>query len=166
MEASAAGTQRSSSCNARRNQAKSTRHPVTNLVIRAAPSATPPAAWQRLEFAFLSVFCSIFLGFFLACLSLLQLLLLLLLLLLFFGVQLVRHERADSPSKDINSYGCRKGAEQRRGVGSGVRRVHSLGVDNRARVLDAQVRVASGMWQVDRARRRHQSERLPNALVA
>lgn len=86
----------------------------------------------------------------------------------FFGVQLVRHERADSPSKHINSYGCRKGAEQSREKGEGrqgVRRVHSLGVDNRARVLDAQVRVASGMWQVDRARQ-HQSECLPNALVA
>lgn len=76
------------------------------------PPATPlPAAQspsERLKRVSLRVFCSIFLGFFLAILILLQLLLLLR-LLLFFGVQLVRHERADSASKDINSYGSRKG---------------------------------------------------------
>lgn len=53
----------------------------------------------------------------------------------FFGVQLVRHERADSPSKDINSYGCRKGAEQSRegregkggkGCGASIRWVSTI----------------------------------------
>lgn len=110
------GAQRSFSCNARRNQAKSTRHPVTNLLIRAAPpSPQSVAAWKRLGSRFSQYFAVFFWAFSRlsqyppaaaaaaapSCSS-------------FFGVQLVRHERADSPSKDINSYGCRKGAEQSR----------------------------------------------------
>lgn len=74
-------------------------------------------------------------------------------------MQLVRHERADSPSKDINSYGCRKGTKEQAG---GARGVHSLGVDNRARVWQVACGKSIERWQ--RGSSSKASERLPNPL--
>lgn len=63
----------------------------------------------------------------------------------FFGVQLVRHERADSPSKDINSYGCRKGAEQEGSGERGAARPFAGCRQSRARVGRAS---SCGKWHV------------------